>query len=246
MTTSAPPFAPPPVEEIERRLKWRVLPTLLFVALLTTLLVIALVSLLVRPRHPKGLPDDAGARAAAAALAGRVPVTTNALRWSASILGGEPPARGRDAAAVVAVARVRPQVEAAHRRHAGDPRSLAALAALDLVAHDYARAAQRYRRACEMAPHYSEARLGAGVALALEADRTAAPWQSRALRLQAIAEFAMVDATEREYPLALYDRARVLADVGRFGEANVYAARYWERDPRSPYAQALRALLASR
>ena len=100
-----------------------------------------------------------------------------------------------------------------------------------MVAHDYARAIARYRRACELSPHYGEGRLGAGVALALEAERTDEPWQARALRLQAIAQFAMVDSLDEEYALALYDRARVLADVGRTAEARFWARRAVAVDP---------------
>jgi hypothetical protein len=120
------------------------------------------------------------------------------------------------------------------------------VAALDLAAHDYARAAGRYRRACELAPHYGEGRLGAGVALALAADVTPDPWQSRALRLQAIAEFAMVDSVDLEYPMALFDRALLLHATDRPGEAAFYAARYFALDRAGAHAGALRRALAER
>ena len=136
-------------------------------------------------------------------------------------------------------AAARPVLEQVHRRHRDDPRALAALAALDLVRHDYGHAAGRYRRACELAPHYGEGRLGAGVALALEADRTPEAWQSRALRLQAIAQFAMVDSLDAEYPMALYDRARVLADAGNAPEAAFWTARYRTLDDTSAWSRAL-------
>jgi hypothetical protein len=144
------------------------------------------------------------------------------------------------------VAITHPALEAAHRRHRNDPRSLAALAALDMATRNYARAASRYRRACELAPHYGEARLGAGVALAVTADHTPEPWQARALRLQAVAQFAMVDSLDTEFPLALYDRALVLADVGRTTEGAFYAARYLAREPEGPHAQAIMAVFAKR
>lgn len=236
---ASPPFASPPVEEIERRLKWRVLPTLVFIAALLTLLVMGIASLVVKPKHPHGLPDDEDARRAAAALAGHVTVPTNALRYRAAVLGGEVPNRAADAHVLALADAARPALEAAHRRHRGDPRSLAALAALDLVRHDYAHAASRLHRACELAPHYAEARLGCGVALALEADRTSEPWQSRALRLQAIAQFAMVDSSEAEYALALYDRAIVLADAGQAREAAFWSARYRAIDSTTAWSGAL-------
>jgi tetratricopeptide (TPR) repeat protein len=226
MSTTPVPPVPAPVGEIERHLKWRVLPSLLFMLALAVLTTLGVVSLVMKPRHPHGLPDDPDARAASAVLAGRVTVATNALRFSAAVLGGESRNRAADAGMLVLAASARPALETVHRRQPNDPRALAALAALDLLRHDYGRAAARYRRACELAPHYAEGRLGAGVALALEADRTPDPWQSRALRLQAIAQFAMVDSLDAEYPLALYDRSLVLADAGRTEEAAFWAARY--------------------
>ena len=240
-TTPTPPVA----EEFERRIRWRLLPTLSFAAFMLTLLGMAVVSLALQHRHPFGLPDDPDARAAAAVLAGRVSAGTNDLRWRASVLGGEP---GRSPANVVMRALVRiaePGLQAAHRRHLGDPRALAALAALDIANHDFRRAAARYHRACEMAPHYSEGRLGAGVALALEADRTPEPWQSRALRLQAIAQFAMVDTAQVEYRLALYDRALVLREAGRAAEAAFYASRYLALEDTGASAGEMRAVVAN-
>ncbi|HTR97008.1 MAG TPA: hypothetical protein VMH61_03820 [Candidatus Acidoferrales bacterium] len=234
-----PPLGPP-VAEIERRLKWRVLPTIGFVAMLLALLALAEVSLMLAHRHPHGLPDDADAHAVAAALAGRVSSATGELRWRAAVLGGEPGRDAPDAASVALLAAARPALEAARRRHRDDPRALAALAALDLERHAYDRAAGRYRHACELAPHYGEGRLGAGVALALEADVTSEPWQSRALRLQAIAQFAMVDSIDAEYPLALYDRVLSLRAVGRPAEASFWAARYLACDDSSRWAKAMR------
>ena len=239
MTGSAPPVA-----GNKRHLKWRLLPSLSFMAFMVLLLAMAIVSLTMQPRHPHGLPDDSDARAAAAVLAGRVSAGTDALRWRAAVLGGEPGPHAATGFMHALIAIARPGLEAAHRRHRNDPRSLAALAALDMATHEYARAAAHYRRACELAPHYGEARLGAGVALALTADHTPEFWPSRALRLEAVAQFAMVDSVDSEYPLALYDRALVLASVGRTREAGFYAARYLAREPDGPHADALRAALA--
>lgn len=237
--SATPPAVAPPIHEIERALKWRILPTLLFIVALASLLTLAVVSLVMKPKHPHGLPDDPEAGRAALALAGRISVPVNTLRFRSALLGGEPHSHTADANMLDLAASARPTLEAVQRRHPGDPRALAALAVLDLVRHDYGHAAARYRRACELAPHYGEGRLGAGVALALEADRTPEPWQSRALRLQAIAQLAMVDSVDAEYPYALYDRALVLADAGHVREAAFWSARYRALDDTSHWSRAL-------
>ncbi|MBI5168634.1 MAG: hypothetical protein HZA61_04010 [Candidatus Eisenbacteria bacterium] len=236
------PPQPTPVSEFERRLEWSAFSTIAFVAILLGLLGMGLSSLFMKPWHPTGLGDDPDAIAAAALLSGPASATTNGLRWSVAALGGEVGEGAPDPALTRRVGEARAKLESAHARHRRDPRPLAALAALDLIAHDYARAAGRYRRACEAAPRYGEGRLGAGVALALEADRTPEPWQSRALRLQAIAEFAMVDSMLAEYPLALYDRALVLRDAERPAEAAFWARRYLARDGASAWADRMRAI----
>ena len=238
------PAVSPQVAEIERHLKWSAFSTVAFIAILLAMTAMGIVSLTMKPKHPEGLGDDAALAAAAAPLAGAARTTTNGLRWRAAVLGGEV-AEGAAAPAFVPLAAAAREAAArAHARDRRDPRPLAALAAFDLVAHDYARAAQRYRLACEAAPRYGEGRLGAGVALALQADRTPEPWQSRALRLQAIAEFAMVDSVLAEYPLALYDRALVLRDVERHAEAAFWAGRYLARDAAGPGADVMRTLVA--
>jgi hypothetical protein len=239
MSTNPSPAASSPVVEIERHLKWRVLPTLLFMVALVSLGTLAVVALVMKPRHPQGLPDDPDAQRASMALAGRVTLTTNALRFRSAVLGGETRSHAASAGMLDLAAAARPTLEAVHRRHPNDPRALAALAALDLMRHDYGHAAGRFRRACELAPHYGEGRLGAGVALALEADRTPDPWQSRALRLEAIAQFAMVDSVDAEYPLALFDRALVLADAGRTREAAFWSGRYRALDDTSRWSREL-------
>jgi tetratricopeptide (TPR) repeat protein len=231
------PPVPPPVAEIEKHLRWRLLPTVLFIVALSSLAALAFFSLAMPHQHPRGLPDDPQVLAAAAGVAGRVTVRTNTLRWSTALLGGEPANVAPTAAMLALVDSARARLHGA--RHRGDPRVLAARAALDLAAHDYPRAATQYRRACELAPHFAEARLGAGVALALEADRTPELWQARALRLEAIAQFAMVDSLDDEYALALYDRAMVLRDVGRESEARYWAARFAAHAPPSDWTRTL-------
>jgi hypothetical protein len=240
MNARPPQLTPPPVVEIERHLKWRLLPTLLFIALLTLLAVATVASLVLRPQHPAGLPDDPDARRAATALAGRVALPVGPLRVRAAVLGGEPASGAPGTWALSLGESARPALEAARRRHPRDPRALAALGALDLMAARWAQAADRYRQACELAPHYGEGRLGAGVALACDADNTHDAWRARGLRLQAIAQFAQVDSLDAEYPLALFDRAFTLRFVDRPREAAFYARRYLARDDTSAWARALR------
>jgi hypothetical protein len=228
-----------PIEEIERRLRWRLLPALLFVSVLATLTTFGVLMVLVPPQRPHGLPDDADARRVAAVLAGRVAIPTHGLRFRSTVLGGEPEDHATGAPMLSLVASARPALELVHRRHPNDSRALAALAALDLADHDYEGALRRFRGSCERAPHYGEGRLGAGVALALQADRTPEAPQSRAMRLEAIAEFAAVDSVDVEYPLALFDRAIVLADAGYRREAAFWAARFRAREPNSPWSTRL-------
>lgn len=222
MPTPAAPL-PPQVAEIEKGLGWRLLPTFIFVGALLALLAIAIISFVMPRRHPRGLPGDPIVVAAAASVAGRVDVRTNDLRWRSALLGGEPRNAAADHDMLALVAGARERLRGA--KHHGDARVMAAVAALDLAAHDYTSAIARYRRSCELAPHFGEGRLGAGVAMALQADRTPDPWQSRALRLEAVAQFAMVDAVDEEYALALYNRARVLNELGSLAEARFWAVR---------------------
>lgn len=238
----AAPDAPTPVSEFERRLEWSAISTIVFVAILLGLLGMGLSSLFMKPWHPEGVGNDPDAIAAAGLLAGPASATTNGLRWSAAALGGEVADGAPGTGLTQRAAAARPRLETAHARHRRDPRPLAAIAALEMVAHDYGKAAGHYRRACEAAPRYGEGRLGAGVALALQADRTPEPWQSRALRLQAIAEFAMVDSTLAEYPLATYNRALVLRDADRSAEAAFWASRYLARDAASEWAARMRVI----
>ena len=78
-----------PVVELERHLKWRVWPTALFIFNLTALLALAILSRVIPPRHPRGLPADPASIAAAAALFGRTPVLSGELRFRADALGGD-------------------------------------------------------------------------------------------------------------------------------------------------------------
>ena len=185
-------------------------------------------------RAATGLPDRSLA------------VMTNGLRFTAAAFGG-PPAVGANDAATLQRARESEQaLERWVRAHPREPRARAALGALALVRHDYGTAETHFREACERAPHYGEGRLGWGVALALEAERTSDSWVRRALMLRAIAQFANVDSTEPEYRFALYNRAWLLSEVGRAVEARALAERFVALEPAGPWSERLRGAVFAR
>ena len=231
----------PPVAEIERRIKWPALPALVFLGLMGVLLAVAALSMWLRPEHPQGLPGDKALLAAARLPDASLGVIVPELRFRAAALGGDAANRVNDAAELARVSEAERVLAHWARRHPGEPRVRAALGALALVRHDYGAAAVHYREACERAPHYGEGRLGWGLALALDAARTQDPWLRRALTLRAIAQFAAVDSNDPEYPHALYNRARLLSEVGRLNEAREIARRYLALDATSPWATELRA-----
>jgi hypothetical protein len=227
MTTDSRAIPPKPAAGLH----WPAWPTLLFGVNLTLLLTAGVVSLTMRPHRPQGLPEDAAARVVLNVLGRRIAVATGPLRWQAAVLGGTPVAnRAPDAAMLHEVAAARASLEQVARRHPRDPRAQAALGALAMAAHDHAAAARFYRAACERAPHYGEGRLGLGVALALLAERTPELWQARQLRLEAIAQFAAVDAVDPLYDDALHDRALLLAEVGRPAESERFGRLLRERE----------------
>ncbi len=226
--------------------RWRALPTVLFAANLTLLLTAGIVSITMQPRRPRGLPDDAAAQVVRNVVGGRIAVATGPLRWQAAVLGGAPIANhAPDAEMLTFVRGARSSLEQVARRHPRDPRAQAAIAALQLAVHDHAGAAHRYRAACERAPHYGEGRLGLGVALALLAERTPEIWQARQLRLEAIAQFAAVDAVDSLYTDALHDRALLLAEVGRTQEAARFARELLSRDATGVGHERMREIAAA-
>ncbi len=238
--------APPPVLEHERRLRWPGWPTLLFLGLLALLLALVGMTLVMRPARPGGLPGDAVLLGATGLPDASLGVLTAGLRFRSATFGGAPSTTPNDAAALARVRQAEHALERWIRLHPGEPRARATLGALALVRHDYATATNRYREACERAPHYGEGRLGWGMALALDAARTSEPWQRRALMLRAIAQFAAVDATEPEYLPALHNRTQLLFEVGRIDEALTLARRYLALEPTGPWSDRLRAEMRER
>ena len=232
--------APPQVVELERRIRWPGWPTLAFLAFMALFLALIAITLVLRPPRPRGLPDDAAMLAATGLPDPSFQVMTGDLRFAAAVFSGAPATGASDAATLARGREVERVLVRWARTHPREPRIRAALGAMALVRHDYAEAARRYREACERAPHYSEGRLGWGVALGLDAQRTSEPWERRARMLHAIAQFAAVDPSEPEYPDALYNRARLLAEVGRLIEARTMARRFLALEPAGPWAEQLR------
>lgn len=232
-----------PIAELERRLHWRVLAIGVFVALMVMLAVVAAVSVLVPPRLVAGLPDDVDVAAARAILHARLPLRTGALRFRSTLAGEAPPGAVFGAGEARLAERAARLLERARTRHRGDPRIEVALAHLDLARQRHLLAGQRYRAVTDRGVDSPEARLGLGVALALQADAETDPERVRALRLEAIAQFAAVDPRDSTIEPALYDRALLLDLVGRRPEALRVMREYAARDSVSPWAGRLRQAL---
>ena len=234
--------APPPaLEELDRRLRWRLVPLLIFLAMMIGLAAVAAVSLLT-PRHPvTGIPGDPDARAAFARVRGQAPPGMGGLRFRSELTGEAAPRVSQPAAAAAEEADA--LLARAEARHLLDPRLAAARAHLDLARRRFEHAERGYRRALLLSPYYGEARLGLGLALALDAEREANPLEQRSLRLQAIAQFAAVPANDPVHAHALYDRAVLLAEVGRRAEAERHAREYLRGDGESAWAESLGARL---
>jgi len=236
---------PIPVAELDRKLKWGFIPIVVFAAWMVLLAVMAALSLLRTPAPTTGLPADADVVAARSLVAGRFPPTPGPFLFRATLLGDPAPAGTLALETLQRAARAESLLERAARRHPLDGRVPAALASLDLARGTYARAAHRYQRALDLAPHYPEARLGLGAALALAAESQANPLERRGERLKAIAQFAAVEPGQAGDREALYDRAWLEVEVGRRDEAHAAALRYFAADSTSAAAHALTVQLAS-
>lgn len=232
-----------PVAEIERRLHWRVLAIAGFIALMVMLAVLAAVAVLVPPRIVAGLPDDPDAAAASAILQARLPMNDADLRFRSTLAGEAPPGAVFGADEARFAERATLLLERARTRHRGDPRLEVALAHLDLARRRQVLAERRYRAVTDRGVDSPEARLGLGVALALQANAERDPDRVRALRLEAIAQLVAVDARDPAHVVALYDRALLLDQVGRRAEALRAAREYAVHDPAGPWAGRLRQAL---
>ena len=236
------PATAPGLQELDRRLRWRFVPLLVFGAMMVGLGAAAAVSLLAPRGAIHGIPADPDARSAYALIGAQPPPATGALRFRSELTGEAEPGGPQPAPAAAAAART--LLMRAQARHLLDPRLPTAIAHIDLARHRFEHAERSYHRALMLAPHYGEARLGLGVAFALHAEREAEPLEQRSLRLQAIAQLAAVPAADPLHEHALYDRIVLLAEVGRGAEAGRRARDYASRYGGTAWAESLRVRTA--
>lgn len=246
MTRSSEILPPSPVAvEFERRVNWSAVRSALFVVMLISLGAIAVWSRIAAPRTATGLPDDPDVRAASGLVMGGLRPGAQDLRFG-SALGGDvsaPDARGAGRERLEAA---RVHLERARARRPLDPRTLTALAHVESALRRNAPAESHYRLALEFAPHYGEARLGLGVALAQRSYLSSDPLERRRMQLQALAQFAAVRPGDPVYASALHNRAVLALLAGREAEARAHAGRYFELDPAGPWSERLRALAGPR
>ena len=217
-----------------------------FLGFMLGLAAVALASLLIPPRIVGGVPDDPDARAAWAVVSPGIEAGLLELRLDTS-LGVASRPEGRVVAEHLHRAeRAESLLILALRRHPQDPRLHCAIGHLDLARQRPNHAARRYLAAVDVAPHHDEARLGLGVTLARLATLEPDPFKERRLLLRAIGQFAAVRRTAAERRDADYDRAMLLAEVGRMDEARRISSAYFADDASSEWAERLRAKLAER
>lgn len=243
--STTPPAVPVPAADLPRRMNWRLAGMLTFLGVLAALAVLAILALLAPIHSVTGLPDDPRVRAARDAVAGRVRVPTGDLRFESALLGGAPAARIGPAERA-AIARANRLLESARLAAIADSRIPAFQGHLALALRRYPDAERLYRQAIDLSAHTSEARLGLGIVLALEAEHTRDQRDAHALELMAIAQFAAVRRDAPEHAAALYDRALLLARVGRMAEARRFAREYQAADSTSAWAERLRRETAER
>lgn len=241
MSPNAAPFAapvPPPLD-LDRRLKWRFVPIVVFFVTLIGLAVVTFGSLS-PPEPTSGLPDDPAVREARALVRG-VRISTWPYLLHSEFFGIPDGTAG-----VIDPARLETAdslLQIVLRRRPLDARVHAALAAVELARRRLRHAEGGFRRACDLAGHYPDARIGLGVTLALRAEGTPDPFEQRRLRLRAIAQLLDVRPGHPGEAVSLYDRARLAIDVERWDEARRASARLAEIEPGSPAAAEIERLL---
>jgi len=239
-STSPAPAAPaPPAADLQRRIKWPLVAVGVFLAMLVGLLLLAVVTLFAPSPPVVGLPDDPDARAARELVRGLTPVRSGGLRFQSALLAADSSARPIAAADAWRITAAATLIERARARAPRDPRLTISMAHLDLARRRYVRAESGYRAALYFGDHCPDAHLGLGVTLALEAEIERDIVHARSLQLQAIAQFAAVRPRDEPWFAALYDRAVLLAQVGRLDEARRWAGVYFVHDPDGPWAQQL-------
>jgi len=215
-----------------------------FLSVLGVLLAIAAISVLLPRTVVEGLPRDPSARAARDVLYGRVIPPCGGLRFRSAFLGESTPAAPAHPSDALLLHEGEQLLERAHEAHPLEPRVVAALGHLALARRHLEEAALLYRRAIDLRSHCSEARLGLGITLALESEATADALRRRALALESLSQFTALSGESELAPEAFYDRAVLLARVGRRSEAEHQADRYFARDSSRAWAQKLREELA--
>ena len=223
----------------------RVMPALAFLATLLALGAVAAYSLFATRPLAEGLPPDPAVAAAREAVAGATLLGFGGLRFRSALLGEADPDRLLPRIEARSAARAESLLVAATLRRPLDPRLHAALGSLALARRRWPEAEQTFRLASEGRTPCPEARLGLGIALCQRALTESDRLRARGLELRAIAQFAAVPPRAQVYPEALYDRALVLARVGRGTEAKRRAAEYRALDPGSHWAARLEAETAA-
>lgn len=222
----------------------RSLPAPVFPVVLAVLLALAILSAWVPTREVEGLPADPSARAAHDLLWDRVTLPAGGLRFGSAFLGDSAASPRPASPDPARIEQARGLLERAHRAHPFEPRVVAALGHLELAERRLSRAERLYQSAIDLRSHCTEARLGMGVALAVEADGTGDLFARRGLQLRALAQFLTIGPGSERAREALYDRAVLEERVGRHRDALESAREYLARDPRGPWADRLRAALA--
>ena len=220
----------------------RTLPTPVFPVVLAVLLALAIGSAFVTTHPVEGLPDDPSARAARDVLAGSAAPATGGLRFGSAFFGdsGIGLAAAPDPAVI---ARARTLLERAHEAHPLEPRVVAALGHLALVERRLGAAEALYLTAIDLRSHCTEARLGLGVVLAVQADGSGDLFERRALQLRSLAQFLAIDGGSERMREALYDRAVMEERVGRHRDARESARAFLAIEPQGPWASRLRHAL---
>jgi hypothetical protein len=204
-----------------------------FAAAIALLTAAAIAPRLLPHRLTGGLPDDPDVRAACARFPLGLPLATSTLRFRCALGNGHEapaalapangpagatsgawwsPALDDDDLARLEAARV--DLVHARARRPGDVRIDCALAHLDLAARRFERAERGYRAVLDRVADYGEARMGLGLALAARAATGGGRDLARALRLEAIAQFAAIGPRDPDHALARDDRIVLLRAVG--------------------------------
>lgn len=241
------PTAPPgTTPQLPAALRWSVGPTLVFIAMLATLLTLGLWARWAPISRPGGMPDDPDVAAARELLGGELPMASRGLVL-VTAFAGESRVTAPESLPFAPLTAAHARLLTAARRHPRDPRLAATLTHLELACLRLEKAERDYRGLLEREPHDGETRLGLGIALAMRADWAgagAATEPGRALVLQALAQFTNVDRDDPAHWAAVYDRAVLLAVVGRGNEVSGVLAHALAEGPPAGWSDRYRRFIA--